>query len=202
MDLLHLLNASCTQRWREPLWAKSRFVLRTNVRTNQPTDWGSTWLLKTGMSFMLLKIARLKTTADFEVELIRRLNTVEGKYGQMESELDAICLKIVGIRSELDSLGQVCPRAVAASTPSHPSHSKSVLDTDAPALPVFFRQMCCWDRSRGPFNNRCPSCQSASSIVRRDRRRRGHGSVQCPQVWPKIPNDRCELLFRGSFSGW
>jgi hypothetical protein len=117
---------------------------------------------------------------DFEVELIRRLNTVEGKYGQMESELDAICLKIEGIRSELDSLGQVRPRAVAASTPSHPSHSKSVLDTDAPALPVFFRQMCCWDRSRGPFNNRCPSCQSASSIFRRDCRRRGHGSVQCP----------------------
>ena len=60
---------------------------------------------------------------DFEVELIRRLNTVEDKYGQMESELDAICLKIKGIRSELDSLGQVRPRAVAASTPSLPPYS-------------------------------------------------------------------------------
>ena len=60
---------------------------------------------------------------DFEVELIRRLNTVEGKYGQMESERDAICLKIKGIRSELDSLGQVRPRAIAASTPSLPPYS-------------------------------------------------------------------------------
>ena len=50
------------------------------------------------------------------------------------------------------------------------------------------------------INNRCPSCTSASSIVRRDRRRRGHGSVQCPQVWPKIPNDCHELLSRGSFT--
>ena len=55
---------------------------------------------------------------------------------------------------------------------------------------------------RGPFNNHCLSCQSASSFVRRDSRSRGPNSVQCLQVWPKIPNDRHELLSRGSFNGW
>ena len=67
---------------------------------------------------------------DLEVELTHRLNTVEGKYesnGQqmesMESELDDICLRIKGIDSELDSLGQVCPRAIAVSAPSLPPYS-------------------------------------------------------------------------------
>jgi hypothetical protein len=60
---------------------------------------------------------------DLEVELIRQLNTVEGKYVRMESELDAICLKIKSIRSELDSLAQTRPRAVSASTPSLPPYS-------------------------------------------------------------------------------